>query len=34
MFDITRKCVEWGDRLLVIESGKIARQADGAVVVD
>lgn len=34
MFDITRKCVEWGDRPLVIESGKIARQADGAVVVD
>ncbi|MCU7611881.1 polyribonucleotide nucleotidyltransferase [Anaplasma capra] len=34
MFDITRKCVEWGDRQLVIESGKVARQADGAVVVD
>ncbi|WP_169193176.1 polyribonucleotide nucleotidyltransferase [Anaplasma platys] len=34
MFDITRKCVEWGDRPLSIESGKIARQANGAVVVD
>ncbi|MGN7661081.1 MAG: polyribonucleotide nucleotidyltransferase, partial [Anaplasma sp.] len=34
MFDITRKCIEWGNRPLVIESGKIARQADGAVVVD
>ncbi|KDB56014.1 polynucleotide phosphorylase/polyadenylase [Anaplasma phagocytophilum str. MRK] len=34
MFDITRKCVEWGDRSLTIESGKIARQAGGAVVVD
>ncbi|KJV65111.1 3' exoribonuclease, domain 1 family protein [Anaplasma phagocytophilum str. ApMUC09] len=34
MFDITRKCIEWGDRSLTIESGKIARQAGGAVVVD
>lgn len=34
MFDITRKCVEWGDRSLTIESGKIARQAKGAVVVN
>lgn len=34
MFDITRKCVEWGERPLTIESGKIARQAKGAVVVN
>ncbi|MEH0831140.1 polyribonucleotide nucleotidyltransferase [Anaplasma bovis] len=33
MFDITRKSIEWGDRSLVMETGKIARQADGAVVV-
>ncbi|MBO90034.1 MAG: polyribonucleotide nucleotidyltransferase [Rickettsiales bacterium] len=33
MFDITRKEIEWGGRPLVLETGKIARQADGAVLV-
>ncbi len=33
MFNITRKSIEWGGRTLTLESGKIARQADGAVVV-
>ncbi len=33
MFDIHRKEITWGGRQLVIETGKMARQADGAVVV-
>ena len=33
MFNITRKEINWGGRPLVIETGKIARQADGAVLV-
>jgi polyribonucleotide nucleotidyltransferase len=33
MFKVTRKEIEWGGRPLVLESGKIARQADGAVMV-
>jgi polyribonucleotide nucleotidyltransferase len=33
MFNITRKEVNWGGRPLVLETGKIARQADGAVLV-
>ncbi|MFO0295666.1 MAG: polyribonucleotide nucleotidyltransferase, partial [Rhodospirillales bacterium] len=32
MFDIHRKELVWGGRKLVLETGKIARQADGAVV--
>jgi polyribonucleotide nucleotidyltransferase len=32
MFKITRKEIEWGGRPLILESGKIARQADGAVL--
>jgi polyribonucleotide nucleotidyltransferase len=32
MFDITRKEIDWAGRKLVLETGKIARQADGAVV--
>ena len=32
MFDITRKSIEWGGRTLTLESGKVARQADGAVM--
>jgi polyribonucleotide nucleotidyltransferase len=32
MFDIHRKEMMWGDRKLVLETGKIARQATGAVV--
>src|SRR3990172_6173016 len=33
MFDIQRVETEWAGRKLVLESGKVARQADGAVVV-
>ena len=32
MFDVNRKEIDWGDRRLVLETGRIARQADGAVV--
>jgi polyribonucleotide nucleotidyltransferase len=32
MFDIHRVELDWGGRKLVLETGKIARQADGAVV--
>lgn len=33
MFDIVRKEIEWAGRPLIMETGKIARQADGAVMV-
>ncbi len=33
MFNYFRKELDWGGRKLVLETGKIARQADGAVVV-
>jgi polyribonucleotide nucleotidyltransferase len=32
MFKIARQEINWGNRKLVLETGKIARQADGAVV--
>src|SRR5499425_1079955 len=32
MFDIHRVGLDWGGRQLVLETGKIARQADGAVL--
>ena len=32
MFDITRREAMWGGRKLVLETGRIARQADGAVL--
>ena len=32
MFDITRREVMWGGRKLTLETGRIARQADGAVL--
>ena len=32
MFNITRKEIDWGGRPLILETGKIARQADGAVL--
>ena len=32
MFDIQREVIEWADRKLTLETGKIARQADGAVL--
>ena len=33
MFTITKKTMEWGGRPLTIETGRMARQADGAVLV-
>ncbi len=32
MFDISREEIEWAGRKLVLETGKVARQADGAVM--
>ena len=32
MFNYFRKEIDWGGRKLVLETGKIARQADGAVM--
>ncbi len=32
MFDIHTTEIEWGGRKLVLESGRMARQADGAVL--
>jgi len=32
MFDIQREVIEWAGRTLTLETGKIARQADGAVL--
>jgi polyribonucleotide nucleotidyltransferase len=31
MFDIVRQSVDWAGRKLVLETGRMARQADGAV---
>ena len=33
MFDISREEIEFGGKRLVLETGKIARQAAGAVMV-
>ena len=33
MFQLARKEITWGGRPLILESGRIARQADGAVIV-
>ncbi len=32
MFDITTKSIQWGDETLTLETGKVARQADGSVI--
>ena len=32
MFNVTTKSIQWGGRTLTLETGKIARQADGAVL--
>src|SRR5207237_10127580 len=32
MFDIHRVELDWGGRKLILETGKVARQADGAVL--
>ena len=33
MFNIVKEEIEWGGRTLTIETGRVARQADGAVIV-
>ena len=32
MFDEVRKSIQWGAETLTLETGKVARQADGAVI--
>ncbi|MEC8744350.1 MAG: hypothetical protein VXX49_06790, partial [Pseudomonadota bacterium] len=32
MFNIFRKEIDWGGKTLTLETGKVARQADGAVM--
>ncbi|MBI1173039.1 polyribonucleotide nucleotidyltransferase [bacterium] len=32
MFNITTKSIQWGDETLTLETGKVARQADGSVI--
>ena len=32
MFNITRKSIEWGGETLTLETGRVARQADGSVI--
>ena len=33
MFNVIKKSLMWGDKELILETGKIARQADGAIMV-
>ena len=32
MFNVTTKSIEWGEERLTLETGKVARQADGTVI--
>ncbi len=32
MFDVTKKSIQWGNETLTLETGKVARQADGSVI--
>jgi polyribonucleotide nucleotidyltransferase len=32
MFNVTKKEMQWGDETLTLETGKVARQADGSVI--
>ena len=32
MFNVTKKSIEWGEETLTLETGKVARQADGTVI--
>ena len=32
MFDVIKKSIEWGEETLTLETGKVARQADGTVI--
>ena len=32
MFEIYRKEIDWGGKTLILETGKVARQADGSIM--
>ena len=32
MFEVVKKEIKWGGKTLTLETGRIARQADGAVL--
>ena len=32
MFNVTKKSMQWGEDTLTLETGKVARQADGTVI--
>ena len=32
MFNTTKKSMQWGEETLTLETGKVARQADGSVI--
>ena len=32
MFDIKKQEIQWGGKTLTLETGRVARQADGAVL--
>ncbi|MBO9399691.1 polyribonucleotide nucleotidyltransferase [Shimia sp. R9_3] len=32
MFEVTKKSMQWGEEMLTLETGKVARQADGTVI--
>ena len=32
MFNVTKKSMQWGEETLTLETGKVARQADGSVI--
>ena len=32
MFNVTKKSIQWGEETLTLETGKVARQADGSVI--
>ena len=32
MFKVTKKSIQWGEETLTLETGKVARQADGSVI--
>ena len=32
MFNVTKKSIQWGSETLTLETGKVARQADGSVI--
>ena len=32
MFNVVKKSIQWGNETLTLETGKVARQADGTVI--